>query len=286
MSSTPRPPADLRDHVVICNCNEKVRRIVAELHGSSQGAPEIVLLVQDEALWRDNPRWHPPAADDGEAPRFYVVHGCATEVEALSRARIAKARAAIILADPRQGQLADPRSTLVAIAIERQNPQVHTVMELISSQNRIHVRSSEVNEIICLGEITEKLIAQSCISPGVKQVFDHLLSSAASTNQLFVLPLPEELAGSSFRQIARLAVERRAPFVVCGYELAPRRPDGGRLARSDDPGLLGGSPHIFVVNPQANVEPGKDTPLQQGDKLVVLAFTRPSLTDALIDPED
>lgn len=297
MSASPKLP-ELRDHVVICNCNEKVRRIVTELHGSSQGAPQIVLLVQDEALWRANPRWHPPPPAAGEAPRFHVIYGCPTEVEALSLAQISAARAAIILADPRQGQLADPRSTLVAIAIERQNPQVHTVMELISSQNRVHVRSSEVNEIICLGEITEKLIAQSCISPGVKQVFDHLLSSAATTNQLFVTPLPEELAGRSFRELSRAAIERRAPFVLCGYELAPGRVSGVAPRRSGrspaqqldagdaKAGLLGGAPHVFVINPRANVEPGKDTPLEQGDKLVVLSFARPQLAAALGPPHE
>ena len=35
---------------------------------------------------------------------------------------------------------------------------------------RIHLRSTEVNEVICLGEITEKLIAQCCISPGIHRV--------------------------------------------------------------------------------------------------------------------
>ncbi len=292
MSAAPSLPT-LRDHVVVCNCNEKVRRIVAELHGSSQGALEIVLLVQDEALWRANPRWHPPPPPEGEPPRFHVIYGCPTKAEALSRAQVGAARAAIILADPRQGQLADPRSTLVAIAIERENPQVHTVMELISSQNRIHVRSSDVNEIICLGEITEKLIAQSCISPGVKQIFDHLLSSSASTNQLFITRLPEELAGLSYRELSREAIRRRAPFVLCGYELArsrlaemsPRRHRAGGQ-EADGAGLLGGAPHVFVINPRANVEPGKDTPLAQGDKLVVLAFERPRLNTVLGTPRE
>lgn len=264
----PRP--QLSGHIVICNCNEKVRRIVAELHGSAEGDLDIVLLAQDQTLWQENPAWHPKPSPRG---RFFVAYGCATDDDDLESVRIADARAAVILADPRHGALADPRSTLVAIAIERQNPQVHTVMELLSSKNRVHVRSSEVNEIICLGEISEKLIAQSCISPGIKHVFDHLLSSSPQTNQLFVQPLPASLAGATFRQLARRSVERQAPFILCGFELGVGYP----IPAVDEVGLLTGPAHFFVLNPRSNCEPGKDTALTIGDKLVLLAFARPDL---------
>ena len=260
--------SDLRDHVVICNCNEKVAPIVQELQNSSQGPLDVVLVAPDAELWDNNPSWHPPPHDKA---RFLVQMGCPTDARTLTRARIAQARAAVILADPRHGHLADPRSTLVAIAIERENPQVHTVMELLSSQHRVHVRSSEVNEIICLGEISEKLIAQSCISPGIKQIFDHLLSSDPATNQLFLEPLPEALASETFRSLTRHAILGRAPFVICGFELTPRDKDAAPAE------IPGGYPQTFVVNPRAHVEPGKDTPLRVGDKLIVIAHQRPDL---------
>ncbi len=261
------PPADLTRHAVICNCNEKTGRIVDELQAAQLDAPMgVVLLVQDLTQWKTNPSWHPQAAGPGGV---YTVIGCPTNEGDLRKARITTAQAAVILADPAHGALADARSTLVALAIERENPQVHTVMELLSSVSRVHLQASEVNEIICLGEISEKLIAQSCISPGVKSIFLHLLTTGRGTNQVFIAPLPRPLRGESYRDLARRVITSGAPYVLCGYiRLAPGHEDG-------DDG------RTFVINPRADETPGKDSPLQQGDQLVLLAHDPPDLQHLL-----
>jgi hypothetical protein len=251
-------------HVVICNCNEKVRRLVGELH-AHDASLEIVLLVQDAALWQDNPAWHPDQKDAVE-----VLYGCPTEAAPLCSANIGEARAAVILADPRYGELADPRSTLVTIAIERQNPQVHTVMELLSSVSRVHVRTTEVNEVICIGDITEKLLAQSCITPGVGHIFQHLLSGDPCTEQLQVAKLPQAIPpNATFRSLARQAISCCAPFVLCGYIIDPdAHPDT--------------KTRICVLNPRSGVEPGKNTRLAPGDALIVLGRQRPALEKYLL----
>jgi voltage-gated potassium channel len=253
------PLEELTDHVVICNCNEKVRRIVEGLQTSAEEPPGVVLLVQDLALWKANPGWHP---DTRHAKRFFTVVGCPTDAGALGRARISAARAAVILADPVHGALADARSTLVAIAIERQNPQVHTVMELIASVNRVHLRATEVNEIVCLGDVTEKLIAQCCITPGIKNVFEHLLSTQEEGQEIYITLLPDALAGRSYRELAKLAVRSGAPFVVCGYA----------QARAHE-----GAKRRLVINPRSYTEPGRDTQLQPGDALISMAREEPRL---------
>lgn len=255
-----RDPIDgLGGHVVICNCNVKVKRIVEQLQADAAGDPlDVVLLVQDMALWEAHPEWHPAPG----AGRFLAVAGCPTNEHDLDQAHISAARAAIILTDPEQGPLADARSTLVAIAIERQNPQVHTVMELSDSINRIHLASTEVNEIVCLGEITEKLIAQSCISPGVKNLFEHLLSAGAA-DAFCAVALPPRLRGLTYREAARSVITGAAAAIPCGYvQVAP---DGTRR---------------YVINPPAQQEPGRDTVLGAEDELLLLArLPLPSLED-------
>jgi hypothetical protein len=247
------PLATLSGHIVICNCNEKVPGIVQYLRAARGPDLAIVVLVQDRGLWNDNPSWHPA---DGVV---FTVDGCPTVEADLRRVRIADAGAAVILADPRQGKLADARSTLVAVAIERHNPQVHTVMELVSSGSRLQICAREVNEIVCMGDITEKLMAQSCITPGVDRVFQHLLSNAPDTSQVFLTPVPDGFAGLTYRELARRAVVADAPFVICGF--TRNNEDGRRI----------------VVNPCAGVEPGRDSQLEQGDKLVVISASPPQL---------
>lgn len=260
------PP--LENHVVICNCNEKVRAIVEELHMDASGKPyDVVLLIQDRALWEAHPGWHPRETDRA---RFITLFGSPFDREYLKAACIEKANSAIILADPNQGQLADAQSTLMAVAIEKQNPQVHTIQELILTTNRDHLKAMNVDEVVCLGEISEKLIAQSCISPGVKNIFENLLTTARGTSQIYLPQLGPELSGMSYRKISRSCIEAKAPFVIIGYIIAPPEiastKEGKNQIRS-----------IFMINPKKQA---RDLALSESDKLIVIAYEPPlSLSD-------
>jgi len=259
------PPADLKDHVVICNCNKKVGSIIDELQAEPTDPPiDTVLMVQDKALWERHPRWRPRADGPG---RLFLVAGCTTNKHDLERARISQARAAIILADPAQGELVDARSTLVAIAIEQQSPGVHTIMELLSSVTVRQLGAAKVNEVVCLGEIAEQLIAQDCITPGVKNIFEDLLRVARGTNQLYILPLPAAMEGATYAELARRTIRGGAPHILCGFIQAPAPPAKEREAD-----------HLYVINPRAGQDPGRDTRLKQGDRLVLLARQRPDLS--------
>jgi len=261
----------LRGHVVVCNCNAKVKRLVEDLHrAAAPEALDVVLLAQDERMWKQHTGWHPQVSGPG---RFLVIFGCPTEERCLQRARIAEARAAVILADPAQGDHADARSTLVAMAIERHTPQVHTVMELLSSVNRVHLRATDVNEVVCQGDITEKLLAQSCITPGVQNVFDRLLTVGEGSSALVTAPLPPALIGISYAELARRAIERRAPFIVVGFaaEVAVRR------ARRDAPPAQSLGGRSLVINPRRDEEPGRETLLAKGDLVVLMARGTPEL---------
>ena len=257
MNLTP-PPQLLHDHVVICNCNEKIGKIVEELRSKQNNYIDVVLLIQDLELWKNNPSWHP---ENNE--KFYTVVGLPTQRDVLNQAQIHRAHAAIILADPAHGKLADARSTLVAMAIEEQNPRVHTVMELIASINRPHLKAGQVDEVICLGQISEKIIAQSCFNPGVKNIFLSLLTTQKGTNQIFVSDIPIEFNGLTYREVAKRSIINNSPFVICGFiqwaALGPK----------------------FILNPLSEENPGKDTELKTNDKLLILAYTPPTMETIL-----
>lgn len=283
------PHSELKGHVVICNCNDQVRRVVCELHAETVvERPDIVLVAQSRLLWEHNPLWHPDPDDEYTRQHFFVLVREEGDLlsHALREVNIAEARAAVILADPNHGEMADARSTLMAVAIERENPQVHTVMELISSVNRAHLQATEVNEVVCQGEIAEKLIAQSCITPGVKNIFWSLLTNAPGTNNIYIRPVPQASIGSTYRAVAREMIEARAPFILIGF-IRPRS-DG-----LDDPKCLAGSGSRGgitssdaesgldnVINPRHGEEPGRDSVLQAGDQLVFIACRPPALAES------
>jgi hypothetical protein len=260
----------LSDHVVILNANAKVAGVLRQLHyGFARDAPEVVVMVQEPGLWQR----HGTAVFEHDELRSHsrvcVVEGCPAEPEDLDAVRIDRARAAVILADERQGQMADAHSTLVAVAIERRNPQVHTVIELISSVHRVHLRATEVNEVVCLGEMSEKLIAQSCITPGVRNVLESLVATRASTAKVFAPPLPAACNTMTYVEVAQLVI-RRYGCVVCGF--------GSQRAIALAPGHHPQQgPMTWVVNPRPGAEPGRDTVLHEGDALLVIAYQEPDL---------
>ncbi len=251
--------ATLSDHVVICNCNANVGKIVEELHTADVPVPlTIVLVIQDLALWHANPDWHP----ESFIPESFIqVEGSPTEEAVLERVHIGRARAAVVLADPSQGNLADARTTLIALAIEHGAPAVHTVVELLRPGNRVHLMATEVDEVVCVSEIKEKLISQSCVTPWVKNVFRHILAAERSTAKLYLREVPEGLRGESFRELAGRAIAVQAPFVIAGFLYGQR---GEQQAK-------------IVISPPAWEEPGKDTPLEAGDQLVLIARAAPRL---------
>ncbi len=254
----------LSNHVVICNCNEKVKTIVEELQYETATAPfDIVLLVQDKNLWETNPKWHPQKTDNAI---FITLFGNPFDEKILQKACIESAKSAIILADPSHGQLADAQSTLMAVAIEKKNPQVQTIQELILSVNREHLKAMNVDEVVCLGEISEKLIAQSCITPGVKNIFENLLTTERGTSQIFLPALGETLSGRTFRQIAKKCILADAPFIVMGYIISLQ----GFSLKMDSKNSI---KSIVSVNPK---KAGKDLPLSQYDKLIVIAYDSPA----------
>jgi len=260
----PRTSPPLSGHVVICNVNEKVPAIVEQLRNDPvDGDLDIALIIQDKRLWDAKPDWHP---DPGRKGKIIEIFGCPAQKESLQLAHIANAKAAIILADPLHGMLSDARSTLVGIAIERENPQVHTVMELLLSINRTHLRATAVDEVICLGELSEKLLSQSAVSPGVSRLFAHLLTASVGTAQLFVRPMTGALAGSTYRELAKRAIRNDAPYVVCGYIRPRPRPQSERQE------------NVVVFNPRVDTTPGKDSPLDERDRLILLASTPPDLS--------
>ncbi len=259
------PPGNITDHVVFLNVNEKLPRIFEELkNGSNRPSPDIIVVVQDWALWERRPDWHP----QGHHPSniYYREGGVATTAD-LRMSRVEFAKVAVVLADPLQGRHADAHSTLTAVAIEKLNPHVHTVVELISSVNRVHLQFTQVNEVVCNGELTEKLIAQSCISPYIKKVFEHLLSTRPDTMQLFTVLLPRPFWGKSYRELVRATIDREAPFIVCGFSRLTSAATGNRT---------------IVLNPRAFVEPGKDTRLDREDLLIIAAYRRSDI-DRLLD---
>ncbi len=234
--------------VVICNINSNLKNIVNELlFGSEQNNFNLTLIVQSKKLWENKPNWHPENCEEN----IKIIYGDCSDISVLERAGIKNCGAAIILADPLHGKYADAPSTLVAMAIEKMNPEVHTVMELINSVNREYIDFDTINEVVCLGDITEKLIAQNCYHPGVVDVFNDLLTSGKGTPQIFLPEFPEIFWNKTYKEIYEFFIKINKKFIPIGF------------VKKDQ----------YCINPLFESTFGMDTVIEKNDRLIIIAHS-------------
>ena len=263
-SSTPPPnsnarqsfcsdiPKGLSNHIVIINVNEKLPEIITEIQRGRafEKQVDIVVFVQDQKLWEQNPDWHPPLR---EPHRIFIIEGCPGNAEELRCTGIDTCQTAVILADPTQGKFSDAKGTLIALAIEKSNPNVHTLIEVITSGNRTHLVGTEVNEVVCMGELTEALLAQNVITPGVLKTINTMLT-VSPTPGFTAEEVPARMLGMTYKAAVVLSIDEGYPEVICGF-LKHYGTAGERILIREP-----------VMNPN---EEQKQTRLEKGDAFIV-----------------
>lgn len=208
----------LVDHVVVCGWNPNGERLVRDLQASRPDT-DIVIMSDREEI--------PRMLDD---KIHYIIRDPTTE-EALDKARVKHASVVVILSTKggeRNNQDADARSILTVLAVERLNPQVHTIVELNSEENIFHVENAGVDEIVVSEAYTGTMLSQAVQNPGVSDAFRDLFDTAKGS-QLREMPIPEELVGEDFGE-AMHAMYRDGKGVLVGY----RRDDQVDLSPEKD----------------------------------------------------
>ena len=248
------PSYDLKGHIVICNWNDKGIPIIRELHAEIVKDRRPVVILSERADAGQLP-------EDGDLPEFqdvYLVKGDPASEVMLRRANVQFAYSAVVLADPADGNLADAKSILIAMAVrsvcsDAGVPKTYVCVEGVAPQNVDHLQRAGADEIVSASDFAMMLLSQSALSHGLGTVYRDLLTVSGETNEIYILPIPEDFIGKSFSELGAAMFRNRDPqnpVILIG---AVR-----------DEGIL--------VNPQAEKLPA----FSEGDKAVVIAFERPS----------
>ena len=280
MAGNPAHAGVLTDHFVVCNWNDLGDSIIRQLHASVVRDPRAVVIVTDQP--ENVPRAEPEAGED-PYHNVFVIPGDPTSDKILARANIAQADTAIVLSDPREGEYADTKSVLIALAIEAIEPRVHTIAELLHSRSRIHLRYTQVDEVVCVDELTEKLLAQAALTHGLSEFYTHLLTATEDTNEVYVVDVPESCVGRTYREIEQaLADYEDADVILVGVQTEGVKVSGGKKVYNRHAEEI--ATQILTVNPPARQHPAADSPqvdrdyrLERGDRLFVIAYGPPDL---------
>ncbi|KAA3609654.1 MAG: hypothetical protein DWQ05_22235 [Calditrichaeota bacterium] len=261
----------INGHVIICNWSNKADIIVRQLHDISvkNKNPIIVITEKPEKI---------PKTADPAYRGLLIIGGDPADKEILERADVKNARTVIVLADEESLEKADSKAILIVLAIDAINPNVHVIVELLSSKSEMYFQYTHANEIICLEQLAEKLLAQSALTPGLSQVYMDLLTQSADTNEIYQEEIPEFFIGKTYREIeaAIIAIDEK-DIILIGFASAHEK-------RKNNQKILNHTGRTIqeikvTINPRSssNGNFSKNHQFKQGDSIFLISYEKPEI---------
>jgi Trk K+ transport system NAD-binding subunit len=199
---------EMEDHLVLCNWSPRGLAWIREVHSKIIQDKRPVVIIHDDTEQIDLP-------DQQDDPAFndvYMIKGDPTNEVLLRRARVPRAHSVVILADDRQGEHADGKSILTCIAIRNICRGAHSPNVAVECRNpniRHHLLKAGADEIISSDELGLRLLARTAIHHGMTRVYQELLTVGRDANEIYLLPVPEELVGRDFVEVSSMFLRYR-----------------------------------------------------------------------------
>ncbi len=187
----------LAKHILLVNHPrlDAVVRLVEELRADPATREQPICLV-DEFL--------PELPAELEALGLLFVKGDPTREETLQKANAAGASHAILLAKDPADAHSDDRNLVTTLVLERLNPAIFTVVEVLSAGKIRQVELAGADSVVCAAELASGLIVQELQDPGVKVVIADLCSDT-SGHQVYFIPI-EDAEGRRYADLAQWGI--------------------------------------------------------------------------------
>lgn len=226
-----------KNHIVICNCpsSERILMLLDELEGTStyKGRKVVVITNEYDEL--------PPEL---QKRGVLFVKGFPTNEETLHQANILECDGVFILPERAGDSTSDAQSYAIGSIIEMMEVEmkipIKTVVELVSSRNLRMMQRAQTDGIILSDGINERMIVQEFINPGISKTFEQLITNREGS-QFYVHTT--QLAETPFIEVQIAALQHPVNMQVIG----------------------------IVKNGRHILNPPKDTNIDHGDQLIILA---------------
>ena len=198
------------DHLVICQCPSisRVLQLVAQFRAAHADPHRQAVVVSSSlnelpAELREN--------------SINFLHGMHTSEEVLRRAGVPKAAGVIILANDANDEACDSQSftagTLVKLIEEDEKRPIPLVIELSNRKNLRMMERVGANGIVPAEGITDMLLMQEMLNPGLRSVFENL---ATYKNGIEFYIVPHRLGGKSLQEVQVAALVHSTNLQVVG----------------------------------------------------------------------
>lgn len=176
------------NHVIIIGWNERSKHAIENVR---QAQPSTPIVLIDETL--------------SEAPKgyknFHFVKGNSSEDAVLKQANIGLASSVLVTAKQQGSEFtADARAILTTLAVKSQNPDVYTIVEILTKEQLGNARRAGADECIESTTLTGAVLVTSLLYHHMSDVVDNLLRFD-QTNRLSFCLTPKANIGNPFSQV-------------------------------------------------------------------------------------
>jgi len=192
------------NHILICGWTGRSREVLNQLFAPDLQDHSPVVVI--DANIDEAPMDH---------PLLKVIRGDPTDATVLKRANAERAKAAILLADRESGDpnAVDAQNLLIALAIETFQPDIYSCVEVLNPDNAVHFQRANVDDVISVSEISNYLIVQAALNPGVSSLIVDMLRFGEG-EEVYGLTVPEAFVGSSFADLASVLMRERGMVLI------------------------------------------------------------------------
>jgi len=260
----------LKDHYVICNWSNIGDSIIRQLHDTSL---ERINSVSPIIIITDKPERIPNNLDK-EYEGVLVIIGDPATQSILKRAEIEKARSVLILAEDDESDKADNKSTMIALAVDSICSSVHTVVEIMNSKNKLYLKYTNADEIVCVEEIGGNLLAQSAMTPGISKVYMDLLTQSESS-EFYQVDIPDTYLNHSYSEFKnKIFSKQELEVILVGFITIESKmaDDGSAIINGHGNERMEQKVYINPNNQEAKHK------FIKGDQVIVIAYDKPDFS--------
>ncbi|MBD5780951.1 ion transporter [Pelagicoccus sp. NFK12] len=226
-----------KNHIIICNYPslDKVTQILDELQANSSYADKKVALISNELD-------ELPSALAKRGVLF--VKGLPTSDETLYQANVTECDGVFVLpavsGDPASDAQTYAIGSIIELIEQETGTPIKTVVELVSSRNLRMMERAQTDGIILADGINERMIVQEFFYPGIRKTFEQLITSREGS-QFYIHET--SLQSQRFVEVQIATLQHPVNMQLVG----------------------------IIKNDRHILNPPKDTLIDAGDRLIILA---------------
>lgn len=194
-------------HLLVCGWNNNGFNLLLGLEQEHERAHVVLVGEIPSDLYEDVVQRFPSL-------RLHYVKGQYSNESSLLRANVKLARAAIVLSSYSvDTSRSDDNAVLAVLALRELAPGIRIVAECFASANKVHLYRAGADRVIVSGELDGYLLTAATLSPGLDLAIKDAMTFRTG-NPVWTHPVPSEMAGKSFKELALAWLEQHGWIVL------------------------------------------------------------------------